>query len=87
MQNQELSSDYLLCAIPKEQLKEAGLSEGDTILMHVEDNRIIIEKSPKPIQCTGDCENCPINTEDCDGFCELCPCSERCDESEVEADG
>ncbi len=83
MQDQKLETGYVVCAIPKEQLLEAGISEGDTIMMHVEGKRLIVEKYDGEQICNGDCKNCPINKEDCDGVCDECPCSELCDESEV----
>lgn len=84
MQDKKLKHEYVLLAVPAELLLEAGIFEGDSIVMHTEGNKLIIENYDGEFLCTGDCENCPLSDMDCDGECDACPCSESCDESEVD---
>ncbi len=85
MQNKKMNQEYVLLAVPANLLIQAGIFEGDSIAMHTEGNKLIVENYDEDEEyiCNGDCENCPMEDMDCDGECDDCPCSEHCDESEV----
>lgn len=87
MQDQKLKHEYVLFAVPVNLLLEAGIFEGDSIAMHTEGNKLIIENYEEEFICDGDCDNCHMSSMDCDGECDTCPCRDNCDESEVDSDG
>lgn len=84
MQNKRLKQEVVLLAVPAGLLLEAGIFEGDAIVMYTEGRKLVIENDDDVFFCTGDCENCPAKEADCDGECGDCPCKENCDESEAE---
>lgn len=84
MQNKRMKHEFVLLAVPAELLLEAGIFEGEAIMMYAAGRKLIIENGEDEFICTGDCENCPAKEVDCDGECEDCPCKENCDESEAE---
>lgn len=87
MQNKRMrqeKQEFILLAVPAALLLEAGIFEGDAMMMYTEGRKLIIENCDDVLICTGDCENCPAKEVECDGECDDCPCREHCDESEAE---
>ena len=84
MQNKRMKHEFVLLAVPAELLLEAGIFEGDALIMYTAGGKLVIENDEDAFICSGDCEHCPANEADCDGECEDCPCKENCDESEAE---
>lgn len=87
MQNKRMKQEkheFVLLAVPAALLLEAGIFEGDAMMMYTAGRKLIIENCDDVFICTGDCEKCPAKEADCDGECDDCPCREHCDESEAE---
>ena len=76
--------EFVLIAVPKETLEEAGITENSVLQIYADGNKLVIERltDTGEIVCDGDCESCPINETDCDGNCEYCPCYKNCEEEE-----
>lgn len=76
--------EFVLIAVPKETLKDAGITENSVLQIYADGNKLVIERltDTGEIVCDGDCESCPINETDCDGNCEDCPCYKNCEEEE-----
>lgn len=76
--------EFVLIAVPKETLEEAGITENSVLQIYADGNKLVIERltDTGEIVCDGDCESCPINETDCDGNCEDCPCYKNCEEEE-----
>ena len=76
--------EFVLIAVPKETLEEAGITESSVLQIYADENKLVIGRltDTGEIVCDGDCKNCPINETDCDGNCEDCPCYKNCEEEE-----
>jgi hypothetical protein len=76
------NQNQILIPIPIELIEEIGLKSLETVQMHTDGNRIIIEKiDTSGFVCDENCEDCMFFDRECDGDCESCPCCSSCEES------
>lgn len=79
-----MKQEYALLSVPAEVLAAAEIYEGDTIQIHMEGKRIIIENLDdlSGFACNGDCGSCLMEGMGCDGECTECPCRGHCSKRE-----
>ena len=76
---------YILLALPREVLTEAGIGPNDVVEILSEKSIVTIRAAQvdEHYVCCGDCIRCPLLQRDCDGCCERCPCASNCEGKEV----
>lgn len=76
---------YILLALPREVLTEAGLGPNDVVEILCEEGALTIRAAQvdEHYVCGGVCEDCPLLQRDCDGCCKRCPCAAHCEGREV----
>ncbi len=73
----------VMLPIPTDLLVKADIKPNDKLIMIAEDGKLTIQASCR-MECSADCNNCPVDDIECDGDCENCPCRFNCDDSEVD---
>ena len=77
-----MSNENVLISVPLDLIEESGLEALDTIQIHTDGRRLIIEKlDTGGFVCDENCEDCMFFDHECDGDCTDCPCSDACDKN------
>ena len=81
MQNQKMTNESVLIAIPADFFEEAEIGENDLIQITAEKGKITItrEDNPDRFICDRDCASCPVGEFGCDECCEEDFLDEACD--------
>ena len=77
---------FELVPVPYEALVETEIDVGAPLQFTVCGGRITMEQAPSEnidFVCDDDCDERPMQRNDCSGDCNGCPCNMNCDESEV----